>query len=128
MLASKYRFHGHGSLRYLYKNNRTVRSRHFLLRYVANKGRVHSRMTVIIGKKVYKSAAKRNRIRRRVYEVVRHQWSELHQGYDIAITAYSPELLLLPHDQLTAEITQLLSQIPRYKSPDESGTLEKTEN
>jgi ribonuclease P protein component len=128
MLASKYRFHGHGGLRYLYKNSHTARSRHFMLRYVANKTRDNSRMTVIIGKKVYKSAAKRNRIRRRVYEIIRHNWAGLEQGYDIAITAYSPELLLLPHDELTTEIKQLLSQIPPYKSRGGHGTIGETEN
>jgi ribonuclease P protein component len=117
MLAQRYRFHGHGSLRYLYKNSRTARSRHFLLRYVANKHRVHSRMTVVVGKKVYKSSAKRNRIRRRVYEVVRHHWTDVSQGYDLAITVYSPEVFLLPHDQLESEIKQLLSQIPPQDSP-----------
>jgi len=113
MLASKYRFHGHGGLRYLYKKNHTARSRHFMLRYVANKTRVHSRVTVIIGKKVYKSAVKRNRIRRRIYEIIRtfDGWPKLEQGYDMAITVYSPEVLLLPRDQLVIEIEQLLSQV-----------------
>lgn len=112
MLAHKYRFHGHGSLRYLYKNNRTARSRHFLLRYVTNKNRVHSRLTIIVGKKVYKSAARRNRIRRRIYEIMRLHWQDVSQGYDMAITVYSPEVLLLPHQELEQELTHLLSQIP----------------
>ena len=129
MLANKYRFHGHGSLRYLYKNNHTARSRHFLLRFVANKNRANSRVTIIIGKKVFKAAVKRNRIRRRVYEIIRHNWSEqLQAGYDIAITVYSPEVLLLPHDELTAEIEQLLSQIRPYKSSASRGTISETEN
>jgi len=93
-----------------------------MLRYVANKTRVHSRLTVIIGKKVYKSAVKRNRIRRRIYEVVRHSddWAKLQQGYDMAVTVYSPEVLLLPHDQLTVELEQLFSQIPAHDSPREA--------
>jgi len=120
MLEKKYRFHGHGSLRYLYKNNHTARSRHFLLRYVANKQRVHSRLTIIVGKKVYKSSAKRNRIRRRVYEAVQKFWPELSQGYDIAITVYSAEVFLLPYEHLVAEIKQLLSQIPPSGTSDET--------
>lgn len=120
MLEKKYRFHGHGSLRYLYKNNHTARSRHFLLRYVINKQRVHSRLTVIVGKKVYKSSAKRNRIRRRVYEAVGQFWPELENGYDIAITVYSTEVFLLPYDELVVEVKQLISQIPPYNSSDES--------
>lgn len=120
MLEKKYRFHGHGSLRYLYKNNHTARSRHFLLRYVTNKQRVHSRLTIIVGKKVYKSSAKRNRIRRRVYEAVQKFWPEFSQGYDIAITVYSAEVFLLPYDHLVAEIKQLLSQIPPSGASDET--------
>lgn len=111
MLAHKYRFHGHGSLRYLYKKNHTARSRHFLLRYVTNKNRVHSRLTIIVGKKVYKSSARRNRIRRRVYEILRLHWDEISQGYDMAITVYSPEVLLLPHQELEQELVHLIGHI-----------------
>ena len=71
MLAQKFRFHGHGSLRYLYKNGDAVRSHLITLKYIANPRRKTSRFTVVVGKKVIKSAVKRNRIRRRVYEVVR---------------------------------------------------------
>jgi ribonuclease P protein component len=108
MIAHKFRFHGHGSLRYVYRNGRAVRSRHMSLRYTKNDQRVHSRVAVIVSKKVYKQAARRNRIRRRIFEVIRHTMGDMPEAYDISLTVHSPEVMVLPHDQLKEEILSLL--------------------
>lgn len=108
MLTHKHRFHGHGSLRYLFHKGNTVRSRHLMLRFTPNKVRLHSRVAVIVSKKVFKSAAKRNRVRRRLFEIVRHDFEAINGTYDLSITVFSPEVLMLPHDELTREVRQLL--------------------
>jgi len=115
MLAQQHRFHGHGGLRYLYKNGKTARTRNFLLRYVPNTSRPHSRVTVIVSKKVSKSSARRNRIRRRTYEIVRHEWDQLVHPHDISITAYAAEIQFIPHEELERELRQLLSSAHLYK-------------
>lgn len=115
MLAQLYRFHGHGGLRYLYRVGKTARSRHFMLRYTANTTRPHSRVTVIVSKKTAKSSARRNRMRRRVYEVVRQEWEQLRHPHDISITVYSAEVQFLDHKKLIAEIKQLLATARLYK-------------
>lgn len=115
MLSHKHRFHGHGGLRYLYRNGKTARTRNFLLRYVPNETRLHSRLSVIVSKKTSKSAARRNRIRRRVYEVVRQEWEKLNHSHDMTITVYSAEIQLVSHEKLVAEIEQLLSLARLYK-------------
>lgn len=114
MLAQKYRFHGHGSLRYLYRNGEAVRNRQVLLRYCENKHRVHSRIAVVVGKKVAKSAVKRNRIRRRVFEVVRKHWPHLKQHHDISITIYTAEFMTMSAQEVEKNILQVLTQARLY--------------
>lgn len=109
MLERKFRFHGHGSLRYLFRKGQTARTRHFMIRYVPNTQRLHSRCAVVVSKKVFKAAVKRNRARRRVFEIVRHMLPELKATYDFTITIYSPEVITLPADELQREVGQLLA-------------------
>ncbi len=108
MLTHKHRFHGHGSLRYLFQNGRTSRSRHLIVRYTPNKTRLHSRVAVIVSKKVFKQAVKRNRVRRRVFELIRLHFDQLNGSYDLTITAISPEVLLMPSKDLSSELGSAL--------------------
>jgi len=83
MIPYSYRFHGHASLRYVYKNGETRRAQYFHLRYVKNSRRKTPRIAVVVSKKVYKGAVGRNRIRRRIYELFRHQLPHISGGIDI---------------------------------------------
>lgn len=115
MLTNQHRFHGHGSLRYVYKNGNAVRSSMMTIKYIANPRRKHSRFAIVISKKVLKSAVGRNRIRRRVYEVVRNELPDLRPAQDIVILIFSSEVISLPHEDLTALVKQLFSQADLYK-------------
>lgn len=115
MLTQVHRFHGHGSLRYVYKNGAAVRSHMMTVKYIANPRRKHSRFSIVISKKVLKSAVGRNRIRRRVYEVVRHELPDMKPAHDIVVLIFSSELLSLPHDELVTLVKQLFSQAGLYK-------------
>ena len=115
MLAKKYRFHGHGSLRFLYKNGKTVRSSPITLKYIANPRRKNCRFTVVVSKKVVKSAVRRNRIRRRIYEIIRHELPTLKDSHDVAVIVFSSEVYSLESQILTSTIKQLLSQANLYK-------------
>jgi ribonuclease P protein component len=110
MLSHLHRFHGHGSLRYLYRNGKTASSRLLSVKYNKNTNRVHPRFAVIVSKKVFKSAVKRNRLRRRVYEIMRRHLSEIKEPYDVAITVFSGELLVMPAEELEREIISLLAK------------------
>lgn len=125
MLSQKYRFHGHGSLRYLYRNGHTVRNRSVLLKYTENKHRVNSRVAVVVGKKVAKSAVKRNRIRRRVFEVIRTHWPHIKQHHDISLTIFTAEFITLPASEIEHNIVSLLTQAGLYsKTPTNSVIME----
>jgi len=114
MIPVKYRFHGHGSLRYLFKNGEAVRSRYITLKYIANPKRKHSRFAVVVSKKVHKSAVGRNRMRRRLYEIIRLEQPKLAGVYDVAIIITNAEVLSAPHDELTAGLTELFTRAGMY--------------
>lgn len=110
MLSHLHRFHGHGSLRYLYRNGRSQSNRFLNIKYNKNPNRVHSRFAVIVSKKIFKSAVKRNRLRRRIYEIIHTHLDEIERPYDIALTIYSQELLLMPAPELERQIISLLAK------------------
>ncbi len=112
MLAKAHRFHGHGSLRYLYKNGTSVRSHWITLKYLANPRRKKSRVSVVISKKVHKSAVGRNRIRRRVYELVRQELPNLTGAYDMTFIIISGETIKAEPAVLSETIQGLLKQTP----------------
>lgn len=115
MLAQRYRFHGHGSLRFLYKNGQAERSRTITLKHIVNPRRKDTRVAVVISKKVLKSAVLRNRVRRRVYEIVRQEIPKLDRSYDLVFLIFSGEVLTMPQDELTRQIKHLAATADIYK-------------
>lgn len=110
MIARKHRFHGHGSLRFVYQHGRTVRGQIFSLKFIVNDRRSDYRLTVVVSKKVSKSAVVRNRIRRRVYEVVRSKESSINKPYDLVLTVFSEQIANVSHLELEQSITEQLKQ------------------
>ena len=110
MLRKQQRFHGHGSLRYVYKNASSVRSHLCTIRYINNKFRKTSRVAIVVSKKVHKSAVGRNRIRRRVYEIMRHELSQVNGVYDVAIIITNAEVRTISHQELVKTIHDMLLQ------------------
>lgn len=115
MLQQCNRFHGHGSLKFVYKNGQAVRSSIATAKYVKNPYRSHSRFAVVVSKKVLKSAVRRNRIRRRVYEIIRLELLYLKNDQDVVIIIFSAEVLLMSHKDLKQVINNILSQAKLYK-------------
>jgi ribonuclease P protein component len=115
MLSFSHRFHGHGSLRYVYKNGQAIRSHLITIKYTSNPHRKNSRFAVVVSKKVHKSAVGRNRIRRRIYEIVRQELPEFTSAHDVAVMVFSSEVLTLPADELRDTIRQLFAQADLYK-------------
>ncbi|MDR0957410.1 MAG: ribonuclease P protein component [Candidatus Nomurabacteria bacterium] len=111
MISQKHRFHGHASLKYVFANGHGVRSRFFTIKYVENLNRHNSRASVVVSKKVYKSAVKRNRIRRRVYEIIRPFLKKNSPALDFVVSVYSPEALTASHDELTIQLLPMFEQI-----------------
>ena len=115
MISTLFRFHGHNSLRYVYSNGKAVRTQLFTVKYVPNSHRTHPRFSVVVSKKVIKSAVGRNRIRRRLYEYLRTHTERLNGVYDIVIICTSADLRTLPYAQIAEQLDQLFDKASLYK-------------
>jgi ribonuclease P protein component len=116
MIPFKNRFHGHGSLRYVYKNGQTDRSRLMTIKFIQNPRRQDSRAAVVVGKKVLKSAVSRNRIRRRLYEALRLKIYNLREPFDIVIIVTSSELLTISFKEIIQHIDNVFQKFGLYKT------------
>ena len=115
MLSQQHRFHGHGSLRYVYKNGKAIRTQRLTVKYSNNPHRKHSRFAVVISKKVLKSAVGRNRIRRRIYEVIRHELPKFASPSDVVVLVFSREVMHMPHEELTEAIRDMFAEAGLYQ-------------
>jgi ribonuclease P protein component len=113
MIAKKYRFHGRGSLNYVYRTGKSTRSDLMSLRYAPSK-RGDFRLAVVVSKKVSKSAVTRNRIRRRIYESVRIERAESGRPwpYDLVVSVFDDGLASVSAEKLDQSIKRLLSNLP----------------
>jgi ribonuclease P protein component len=116
MIPSPFRFHGHNSLRYVYTNGKAVRSQPITIKWVKNTHRSKPRVSVVVSKKVIKSAIGRNRIRRRIYEYMRIHMDRLNDVYDIVVITTSPELKDIPYTELSDQLDTLLEKANVYKT------------
>lgn len=106
MLSRSHRFHGYNSVLPVYKSAKVARADGCSLHYKPNPRRRQYRLAVVVSRKVSKSAVKRNRIRRRIYEAVR-QSGDL-KPYDLVITVYDEDLAKQPMAQLQTTLDKLL--------------------
>lgn len=116
MLSRKHRFHGYGSLKFVYSKGKTARVKFLSLKYTANNRRTESRLAVVVSKKVTKKAPVRNRMRRRIYEAARSEWSVISPGYDLVITVFDDRIATLPAEELIALVRDLFRQASVLRS------------
>lgn len=109
MLKKEYRFHSRGGVRYVYQNGKTIRSPKMSLVFVENKKK-YTRFAVIVSKKVEKSAVKRNRIRRRVYEALRKNLDLIPKEMDYLFVVYSKEIGKMPFTELEGVLGELVEE------------------
>lgn len=110
MIDTTHRFQGHGSLRFVYQKGKVVRGTYGAIKYIINRRRKTYRAAVVVSRKVHKSAVVRNRIRRRIYEIVRTESNRVTAPYDIVFIVYSDQVAELPADQLRALICEKLEK------------------
>ncbi len=116
MLSYSHRFHGHSSLRFALRNGKVVRDALFTLKYTSNPHRKNSRVAIIVSKKVLKGAVGRNRIRRRLYEIVRQELDGVHAVYDIVIIVNSSDLRDMEAGALRVAVHDAFSSAGLYKN------------
>jgi ribonuclease P protein component len=108
MLDTLHRFHGLKGLNFAYKSGQIVRGGQLSLRYALNTRRQTYRVAVVVSKKVDKSAVVRNRIRRRLYEIIRKHLTGFEQPLDLVFTAFNPQLATIESTQLEKQVVDLL--------------------
>ena len=112
MLQKANRFHGSRAIRRLYSGSGSVRTARLGLRYrtASSKG-AGFRVAVVVSRKVSKSAVVRNRIRRRVYELMRVEHApRLPKGTELLITVFDASLAAAPPETVRRELSQLLQK------------------
>ncbi len=110
MIARGNRFHGYGSLTYLFRKGKTVRSYFLVIRSVPNPKRTDFRAAVIVAKKVAANSPQRNRIRRRIYEIIRHETPNIKPGHDFSIIVYDAQAATMPAGELSKLVVGLLKR------------------
>lgn len=110
MISKPHRFHGHNSLTYVYRHGQVVRGPLMALKYVPNERRDTYRLSIVVSKKVAKSAVVRNRIRRRLYEAVRRYEQQIAQPHDIVITVFGDVVQSLPVADIDRAVRAQLQQ------------------
>jgi len=110
MLAKLNRFHGHQSVRRIYKLGRAQRNELGSLHVYIDPKHPITHAAVVVSKKVDKSAVVRNRIRRRVYELVRIHMAEFTQPANLVFTVYQNDAASMSAEKLAAEVKNLLDR------------------
>jgi ribonuclease P protein component len=110
MFAKRHRFHGYGSLKSVYNRGQNVRGSLISLKFNQRDPSKKYRVAVVVSRKVSKSAVKRNRIRRRIYEQVRNQAEVIQPGTDLVFTVYSEQVATLDSSKLSEMIGGLLQK------------------
>ncbi len=110
MINRTHRFHGHGSLRFVYQRGQSVRGESCSLKYTLNSRLSSYRVAVVVSRKVSKSAVVRNRVRRRIYEIVRRLEERITEPYDLVFVVYDDGLREMPSPRLEQNITTQLTK------------------
>ena len=110
MISQRHRFHGLGGLRPVYQRGRAVRGPLMSLKFVDRRPGRPYRAAVVVSKQVSPSAVMRNRIRRRLYEVVRQADPELTSEQDLVFTVFSDQLATIDSKKLEKLVRDLLTK------------------
>ena len=111
MIARAHRFHGYGSLRFVYSRGHVVRGSLCMVKFAPNPKRKTWRAAVVVSRKVHKSAVVRNRIRRRIYEIIRITVPADLPPLDIVFVVHSAEIAAMPAAELHTTVVAQLNKV-----------------
>ena len=83
----------------------------FCVLRVWKSGSIPSKIGFVASGKMFKTAVERNRIRRRMREIVRKSLTSVPDGYDMTFVA-KPEIRKAKHAELESSIKHLLEKMP----------------
>lgn len=109
MISKKYRFHSRGGVRWVYQHGKTLRRSKMSLVFAENT-RGFTRFSVVVSKKVAKSAVERNRIRRRIYEALRMNMDYIPKKFDYIFVIYQKDVLTMPFGEVERILGELVQE------------------
>lgn len=115
MVSTLNRFSGTNSLNIVYREGKTLRTKYFSVKYIPNSRRQTYRVAVVVSKKISKSAPVRNRIRRRLYELVRTEVADNIANLDIVISVFDIEIAELPAAELKKVFLGAMRDLQKQK-------------
>lgn len=113
MISVRHRFHGYGGVKAVYRDGRSVRGPMMSLKYIDRGPKKGYRAAVVVSRKVNKSAVARNRIRRRIYEIIRCAEPRLTDRKDMVLTVFSDRVADIEAEELRGAVKNLLSKAGR---------------
>ena len=93
----------------MYQHGKTLRRSKMSLVFVENT-RGFTRMSVVVSKKVEKTAVGRNRIRRRVYEALRKNLDYIPKKTDYIFVVFSRDVMTMPFKDLEKMLGELVEE------------------
>ncbi len=110
MLTLKNRIHGRKVFSRIFKSGKTIRSKTINLNYSPIQGK-YFKVAVVVSRKTSKKAVVRNRIRRRIYELIRQEFTDHTDGYNLILTVFSDEIATISSNELKKRIEDLFKKI-----------------
>jgi len=109
VLAREFRLRSAADIARAYKRGAYGGSGGALSVKAAASGRPVTRVVVVVAKKISKRAVVRNRIRRRLVELLRHSWATVQPGYDIVVSVHA-DISQLPAAELSGHLAKALGR------------------
>lgn len=94
----------------VYRGAKTARAPMLSLKYT-HKDNQPWRAAIVVSKKVCKSAVKRNRIRRRIYEWLRVNADTIPDGTQMIVSVFDQSIATIEHEELSKRLESLVEQI-----------------
>lgn len=106
MVSSTHRFHSPRDITVVYRKGVVFRAPKLTLRSRQN-NLGYYRVGVVVSKKVHKSAVVRNRIRRRIYEIVRTTIAP-DTPHDLVFYVFDASLAIAPYADIQQNVVKLI--------------------
>ena len=93
----------------MYKKGKTIRCPKMSLVFLPN-SKGFTRVAVVVSKKVEKSAVGRNRIRRRIYEIIRLNMEYLPKKTDYIFVVFNKDVMKMDYSELEKIVVGLVEE------------------
>ena len=109
MMAKRYRLVKKTDFQRIYRQGQKVTSPLLMMKYLPNREN-YSRFGIVVSSKVAKQAVIRNKIKRRIGEILRNNQARIPTGYDFVVIS-SPRAKQSNNQDIVNNLRKLFSQV-----------------